>query len=225
MAEYDVTFADYHGDAATYAEGMEHSASVVDMDRHFIIDGIPRTATNANDTKKTLVQFDHKSERFTFEMPKTIEGHDMSLCDKVEVHFVNTDGKRTAKGSYTVDDISVSGDNVTFSWLVYDAATKIVGNLDFWIVFECTVDGEVDYRWSTLKHKGITVAEGADGEYRPEENKPVTSVTVTKSGDTVTANATYKDGSSSTSVITLVNDEPVKVVKDGVTCNISWEGF
>lgn len=223
MAEYEVTFDNYHGDAATY----DHSESVVDADKHFIIDARTRTVANATETNKTLVQFDHNSERCTFELAgRHIDGHDMSQCDVIEIHFVNTDGKRTNKGCYNVDEITVSddGNSVIFTWLIGEDATQIVGNLDFWIVFECTVDGEVDYRWSTLKHKGITVAEGA-GEYIPEENKPVTSVSVTKNGDIITANATYKDGSTSTSVITLVNDEPVKVVKDGVTCNISWEGF
>lgn len=223
MAEYDVTFDNYHGDAATY----EHSESVSDTDKHFIIDARTKSIANATETNKTLVQFDHNSERCTFELAgRFIDGHDMSQCDVVRIYFVNTDGKHKNKGYYDVEDLTVSddGNTVIFTWLISDDATQIVGALDFWIVFECTVDGEVDYRWSTLKHKGITVAEGAD-EYSPEENKPATSVSVKKSGDTITTTATYKDGSTSTSVITLVNDEPVKVVKDGVTCNISWEGF
>ena len=75
---------------------MRHIHSIYDTDQHFIIDPIDRSITSEAE-KVTLMQNDHLSERFTFELPRYIEGHDMSLTDKVEVHYLNIDGanKRT----------------------------------------------------------------------------------------------------------------------------------
>lgn len=53
-----------------------------------------------------------------------------------------------------------------------------------------------------------------------------TSVSVVKSGTTVTVTLTLEGGITSTSVITVDdNDYPVSIVTDGVACAVTWEGF
>ena len=122
---------------------MPHIHSIYDTDLHFIIDPITRSITSESG-KVTLMQNDHNSERFTFEIPRYIEGHDMSLTDKVEIHYNNIDGsnKRTYNSDiYEVDDLQVSQDSdnmVIFSWLISKNAHTTAGSLNFIAIFVCS---------------------------------------------------------------------------------------
>lgn len=142
---------------------MKHR--IHDTDAHFVIDRITRQMTNTASQKITLIRGDHNSERFTFELPREIEGHDMSLCDQVRVHFINIDSntKMTSTGVYEPDDFQVCPDDekvVICSWLISKDATQYVGALNFTVSFSC-VDGEkVLYRWNTAIHTNITVSDG-----------------------------------------------------------------
>lgn len=57
-----------------------------------------------------------------------------------------------------------------------------------------------------------------------ELHKPVLG-SVVKDGDTITVTVTLEDGSASTSVMTLENGYPKKIVTDGVQMDMTWEGF
>lgn len=130
---------------------MAHTHPVVDGDAHFVISSTTREITTTS-TRLELMQGDHQSERITFEIPRFIDGHDMSLCDRVKIHYTNTDKKTkaTKKDVYIIDDITVVNDAVTFSWLITRNATKYYGSLAFIVVFECLdKDGNYTYRWST----------------------------------------------------------------------------
>ena len=146
---------------------MPHSHPIYDSDKHFVIDPITRNITN-NSSKLIIMQYDHNSERFTFEIPKVIEGHDMSLSDAIRVHFINIGSIKTNtnSGVYEVDDVKVSSDNpdiITFSWLISGAATKYNGNLNFAIRFYCLSDeSEIEYSWGTNIYSGIKVSNGLD---------------------------------------------------------------
>lgn len=144
---------------------MVHSHLVRDMDKHFIIDPIARTVTNAESKKTLLMQNDHNSERFSFEIDKFVEGHDMTLCNKVEVHYVNIDvnKKDSNPGVYEVDDVEVNPDDpnkLIFTWLVSQNATMYNGMLLFNMVFACVENGEVTYRWCSGMNNSIAIAKG-----------------------------------------------------------------
>lgn len=148
---------------------MAHTHPVTDKDTHFEIDGGTRLVKNTSDTKTMLVQFDHKSERFTFKIPREIDGHDLMDCNRVRVHFLNLErSKRTEhKGvSPITDTLAVHPEDdkfVTCSWLVPNEATQIVGYLYFVIEFACVDGNEVLYSWNTARHTSITIAEGLNG--------------------------------------------------------------
>ena len=145
---------------------MAHIHGVSDIDTHFIIDPITRAMKNETLKKTTLILGDHNSERFSFELPRMVEGHDMATCNKVEVHFLNMDGetKQVSKGIYIVDDFGVDPDDetkVVCSWLIDQNATKYKGVLNFVVRFACTEDGTtLDYVWSTAIYSGVSVADG-----------------------------------------------------------------
>ena len=146
---------------------MPHSHPIYDSDKHFVIDPITRNITN-NSSKLIIMQYDHNSERFTFEIPRVIEGHDMSLSDAVRVHFINIGSIKTNtnSGVYEVDDVEVSSDNpdiITFSWLISGAATKYNGSLHFAIRFYCLSDeSEIEYSWGTNIYSEIKVSNSLD---------------------------------------------------------------
>lgn len=138
---------------------------VYDTDKHFVIDPITREITSTASTKNRVVQHDHNSERFTFELPRYIEGHDMSLCNRVEVHYINLNTAQgtEANGVYEVDDLRIdSEDNekVLCSWLVSGNATRIAGVMQFVIRFACVTDGNTDYVWNTAIYSSINVVKG-----------------------------------------------------------------
>ena len=141
---------------------MAHLHDVRDSESRFIIDPVTRTITSESAKKKTVIQGDHNSERFTFEIP-CVDGHDMSICNKVEIHYINIDGADTSKkspGVYEADDLTSSGDVVTFTWLLSRTGTQHAGTLNFLVHFACIVDGVEEYAWNTGIFQGITVGTG-----------------------------------------------------------------
>ena len=146
---------------------MEHNHAVLDSDVRFVIDASAKTIKNDSGRKVVLVQHDHNSERLTFECPRYIEGHDMSICNRVEVHYLNIDSntRKEHSGLHEVDDLAISKEDenkVVCSWLVSRNATAHGGKLSFLLRF-CCVDGEtITYAWNTLPFTEITVSNGID---------------------------------------------------------------
>ena len=157
---------------------MEHKHSVFDTDTHFVIDPVSRAIKIGENTKTTLVQTDHNSEVYTFDIPRMIDGHDTLLCNLVEVHYDNIDSatKEKSKGFYKVEDMKVSDTNpemLCFTWLIKEPATKFVGKIEFSIKFKCIEDGKIAYRWNTIKNKDLTVeASNDNSEVATEEPYP-----------------------------------------------------
>lgn len=152
---------------------MSHLHSVYDSDTHFKIDPITRQIKNESG-KVILMQNDHNSERFTFDIPRYIDGHDMSACNMVEVHYINMKSDKTEKQAnvYPVEDFRVSSaspDRITCSWLISQNATKYDGSLSFLLKFKCVTDGAVSYMWNTAIYC-VTVSSGIDnGEVIAED--------------------------------------------------------
>lgn len=156
---------------------MGHIHSVYDTDPHFTIDPITRAITNQSNEKTVIIQNDHNSERFTFEIHRHIDGHDMYECNKVQVHYINISTTNTERNSglYEVTDLQLSpaDENVVIcSWLISKNATALVGTLNFIVRFACMSGNKVDYAWHTAVHSGITVATGIDNAPEVESSYP-----------------------------------------------------
>lgn len=148
---------------------MNHKHNVYDSDTRFVINAITRQIKNESSRKTTLMQGDHNSESFTFELPRHIEGHDMSLCNRVEVHYFNIDAKtkEVKSGKYTAEDFQVDPEDeskVVFSWLVSENGTQFSGLLKFRIRFKCVEGDIITYSWNTAFFTGISVGEGEDAD-------------------------------------------------------------
>lgn len=143
---------------------MAHKHSVRDTGAHYIIDQYTRQIKNDSVNKTTIVQFDHNSERLTFEMPLYVDGHAMTLCDLIEIHYINisTDGNSQNHGTYEVNDIKAEGEKAVFTWLISQECTQLAGSLNFFIVFKCTENGVTVYRWGTEIYKNLPISAGMD---------------------------------------------------------------
>lgn len=144
---------------------MAHIHNVFDSDTHFVIDPITRQLKNETSKKASVVQFDHDSERFTFELPRYIEGHDMMTCNVVQVHYLNIEAKtkKENKGLYEVYDLQISPEDentVICSWLISQNATQFDGSISFLVRFSCVTEGEANYIWQTAPYTAITVTTG-----------------------------------------------------------------
>lgn len=151
---------------ATLAETViEHEHPVRDVDTYFIIDPDTRAITNASRTTNIIMQYDHDSERFTFELPRVVEGHDMMMCNRVFVHWNNIDAraKREVAESTEIDDLRVNPDDsstVICSWLISRNSTQLAGNLSFLVQYKCVVDEETVYEWHTDIYSDVEVKPG-----------------------------------------------------------------
>lgn len=142
---------------------MAHKHSIHDTDKHFIVDPASRSIISQSNKVK-LIQYDHNSERFTFQVPRYIEGHDMSLCNAIDINYINLSSDRMyqSSGPYRVTDMQISPDGddvIIFSWLISRNVTMYAGSLNFAISFECATDSVVDYAWHTDVYSEIGIYE------------------------------------------------------------------
>lgn len=142
---------------------MAHLHEVRDTDSHFTVDPLTRSIRGGNNAKSILIQYDHNSEVLTFEMPRYIDGHDMTLCNRIEVHYINVNSstRQQTSGVYEIEDFKVSEDDenvMVWSWLISRNATMYVGPLTFAFRFACLTDDTVDYAWNTSPYTGLSIS-------------------------------------------------------------------
>lgn len=149
-----------------------HKHKVIDSDMHFTIDVISKTIVSNHPEKDTIVQGDHNAERFTFELPRYIEGHDMLLCNHVDVAYINAEAtgrdKKHSSGVYMVEDLEIAAngkkDTLTCSWLISKNATEYAGVLRFALILSCMSGEKILYRWKTNIFGDIIVAPSLDSD-------------------------------------------------------------
>lgn len=135
--------------------------SISDNDTHFLIDAESRRVTN-NAKYIKLMQYDHNSEIFTFEIPRYVEGHDMLLCDHVQIHYSNIGKDERVDDFYEVTDLATKNSNssvLIFTWKIKGTATSKVGVLNFTVRFSCSGVDRPEYVWNSRQYTGIPVEE------------------------------------------------------------------
>lgn len=149
---------------------MERSGDVehviADTGERFVISPNNKSIVRPSGQMLNLVQWDHNSERITFEIPRYMDNHDMSMCNRVEIHYLNTDidTQITNEGLYEVDDLQIDPDDdtkVVCTWLVSQNATQLKGTLSFLLSFKCVQgNGTIDYVWNTAIYTDASVISG-----------------------------------------------------------------
>lgn len=139
--------------AIVKAAQTQHTDIPVDSDPAFTIDPVTRKIIN-HCGKKTLVQYDHNCESLSFEIPLIVEGHDMSTCNQINIHYLIGEhgGMSEAEDIVTVDD------KLRFAWHIKSGVTAFMGKLNFAISMRCVdTDGKVKYSFGTDICSEITV--------------------------------------------------------------------
>lgn len=142
----------------------------------FSIDAVAKAITKQTAEEITLIQNEHNAKRFVFTLPRYVEGHDMTLCNKIEAHFINIDTKtrEESKDISEIDDLRItedSGDFVECSWLIPQTATLFSGTLAFALRFACLEGSTVNYQIFTDPFEGISISgtifnsESIDADY------------------------------------------------------------
>ena len=145
--------------------------NLVDNDLYFKIEPESHAVFSSATNGINIVQYDHNSEIFTFEIPRYVEGHDMARCNAVRIHYTNIDGatKRARRGVYEVTDFPTiepgdDSDTLVFSWVLSRNATMYAGVLAFvvsFVIYDETT-AEVEYSWNTTTYEKVTVRKGID---------------------------------------------------------------
>lgn len=142
------------------------SHNIIDSDMVFVVDPFTRQITSENPQKYVIMRGDHNSERFTFKIPRYIEGHDMYLCNHVAVPYLNFEGRKKGQnyttGVYLSNDIHVDPEDesmLVFSWLISGNATKFAGGLSFSVLMSCMNGKIVEYRWGSDSYNQIAIAD------------------------------------------------------------------
>lgn len=130
---------------------MTHERNIKDNDISFYINPSDRGIYNKSPGGIVLIQGDHNSVCPIFGIPRFIDGHDITLCDKLYIHYSNKIARN--EGDYLVTDMTISPSDenfVLFSWLISENITMHPGILTFTVNFLCNdAGGNVIYSWGT----------------------------------------------------------------------------
>lgn len=142
-------------------ESVVHNHSVSDTDGHFVIDPDTHQIVSTSSTPNVIMQNDHKSEIYTFEIPRYVEGHDMFQCNRIRLHFINIGSGRQEYRDVAELSLRVNPDDPTTlisSWEIRRQATQYAGNLSFLIHYECIdSDGNSVYGWHTDTYSDVEI--------------------------------------------------------------------
>lgn len=147
---------------------IEHRHEVVDTDGCFLIDPDTRMISPSDGYMLIVMQGDHNSERCTFKLPRYIEQHDMSECNRVKLHYINvgTGSNEQYADVVDMDDFGIDPDDedtVICTWLITRNATQFAGTISILLEYQCVnEDGSIPYEWNTDIYSGITVKKSMD---------------------------------------------------------------
>ena len=121
------------------------------------------------------VESDKNSERIKFSCPKVV-GDNLDLSEfQIRINFRNisaTIPPIIVKDQYICEDVTVDGDNISFSWLIGRNAAKNRGILQFIVcAVKVNSDSEILIEWNTTLAQ-VEVLEGIEvNEIQPTESE------------------------------------------------------
>lgn len=130
----------------------QETTSAQPINDFLIIDANGRI-TNVPSTEIILgVETDHNVERKYFKCPRIV-GDNIDLTEfQLRVNFQNGNGDRD---KYIIEDVTVDGDYITFSWLLSNKVLATKGNVLFTVqAVSVEDDGVVKNRWNTTLASG-----------------------------------------------------------------------
>ena len=112
--------------------------------------------TNVPNTEIILgVETDHNVERKHFKCPRIVGDNIDITTLQLRVNFQNANGD---KDKYIIDDVTIDGDYINFSWLLSAKVLATKGTVLFTVqAVSSEDDGTVINRWNTTTANGIVL--------------------------------------------------------------------
>ena len=149
----------------TLEEALEASKQA-EEENVLVVDATTRTIQVPESQKLFGTESDGKTERKYFRCPKIV-GDNIDLT-KMQL-FVNWRNANGEKGSYLVNDVETSGEDITFSWQLQRTPLKYKGTISFILCAKSTGDAaENVLEWNTTLAQG-EVLEGLEATEQIEE--------------------------------------------------------
>lgn len=152
----------------------------------FVIDGESRTITVPDSERLFGVEGDKDVERKYFQCPKIV-GDNIDLSQhQIYVSYVftttenNTIFPTIGNGLYHCEDVKVSGDNITFSWLLSGNVFANPGFIAFKVMAKKSEGSELKTKWNTAPAIGTVLLTVPDGEEIAEEYPDIINQLLTK---------------------------------------------
>ena len=138
-----------------------------------VIDAETRTIIVPPEYQLFGVENDKKVERIYFQCPKIVgDNQDLSQDYQLFINYQNANGDPDA---YHIDDMTVDGDNITFSWLLGENVTKYRGSIQF--AFGAIIPGDKaddpdKNRWNTTINTDCACLIGLKSTQMVAESNP-----------------------------------------------------
>lgn len=117
-----------------------------------VIDGETRIISVPTEYKELGVESDEKVTRVTFQCPKIV-GDNIDLTEyNLYINYRNAGNKLN---SYLVEDVTVTGDTINFSWLLSRHVTESPGTISYIVCAKKSDDTGVINEWNTKVATGI----------------------------------------------------------------------
>lgn len=139
-------------------EALAQAETYSENEEVFTIDNDLRTITIPSNISNVGVESDEDVRRLNFQMPKQYGEVDLSGFN-IRINFMNANNSGDV---YAVTDKAVSGDNITFSWLVGRNALAYRGSIRFIVCLKrADTEGVVQQEFNTTIAQ-LTVLEGLE---------------------------------------------------------------
>ena len=122
------------------------------VDAVCVIDGETRIISVPTEYKELGIESDEKVTRVKFQCPKIVgDNIDLTECN-LYINYRNAGNKLN---SYLVEDVTVTGDTINFSWLLSRHVTESPGTISYIVCAKKSDDTGVINEWNTKVATGI----------------------------------------------------------------------
>lgn len=148
MANFDEMLKQLHPDkGATLTDAEANEPIVINSLRQFEVPkGYNLTIAYEGDVN---------SQKITFKLPRTHEGHDLADCSLKVIRWKNTNIKTEDSSNLKV--INIDTTSIIVEWIVPPAAFVVAGNIEVAITFYDILNGSLAFSWNTAAFSGFRV--------------------------------------------------------------------
>lgn len=175
-----------------------------------------RSITIPQSEKLLGVENDSKAIRKYFRCPKIVgDGIDLTKSD-VYINVQNASGEKSGKDRYTVQNMTASGDNVTFEWVLGRKVTSHKGSVRFAV---CVREKGTEREWHTTfatgnALEGEELFEPAELEARGQDFIGILTSDANADANSIeSGKSAYVNGKKIEGALTSKNELPVNVTK------------